>query len=57
MTQTPLASAGACHGDEIGYLFGTRPPFAPEPEWEPHSLEANTKTRLTTLWTNFARTG
>ncbi|XP_034250336.1 acetylcholinesterase-like isoform X2 [Thrips palmi] len=48
---------GACHGDELGYLFGRRPPFPPEPEWEPHSLELATKTRLTTLWANFARTG
>lgn len=53
----PENPPGACHGDEIGYLFGRGPPFPPEPEWEPHSLEAATKRRLTTLWANFARIG
>ncbi|XP_026280152.1 acetylcholinesterase isoform X2 [Frankliniella occidentalis] len=51
------ATAGACHGDENGYLWGRRAPLPPEPEWEPHSLEATTRRRLTALWTNFARTG
>lgn len=49
--------AGACHGDDQYYLWGRRPPMPPEPEWEPHSVEAVTKRRLTALWTNFARCG
>ncbi|KAK3932449.1 Acetylcholinesterase [Frankliniella fusca] len=52
-----LQPTGACHGDEIGYQWGRRPPMPPEPEWEPHSVEAATRRRLTALWTNFARTG
>lgn len=42
---------GACHADEIGYIFKTA--FTPVPE--PGSLEDATIKRMTKLWTTFAR--
>ncbi|KAB0804534.1 hypothetical protein PPYR_01504 [Photinus pyralis] len=44
---------GACHADDLGYLFmnALTPPLAP------HSLELQSVKRFTTLWGNFAKTG
>lgn len=55
---------GACHADELGYLFKPRPPselqvelqLQPKEEKSGSPEEIVTK-RLTKLWTNFAKFG
>ncbi|XP_047109112.1 esterase FE4-like [Schistocerca piceifrons] len=45
---------GACHGDELMYLFrSSKRPI----DVEAGSVEAKTINRMTRLWTNFAKTG
>lgn len=44
---------GACHADDLGYLFNT---FV-TPQVDPGSLEDRTIKRMIKLWANFARTG
>ncbi|XP_067007337.2 esterase FE4 [Anabrus simplex] len=51
---TKIKSSGACHGDELGYLFN--------PEIMDMDTIANppavlTRSRMLKLWTNFAKTG
>lgn len=45
--------SGACHADDIGYLFKT----GVTPELEPGSIEDITVKRMTKLWATFARNG
>ncbi|GLG95971.1 Carboxylic ester hydrolase [Gryllus bimaculatus] len=45
---------GACHGDDLGYLF--RIPLV-NIDIDPSSLEMNTINRMVLLWTNFAKFG
>ncbi|XP_049853089.1 juvenile hormone esterase-like [Schistocerca gregaria] len=47
--------AGACHADDLGYLFSMQLPLLPAPA--PSSLEELTIERMTTMWTDFAKTG
>jgi carboxylesterase type B len=51
----PVASfsAGACHADELGYLFHT----AISPPVSEDSDEMNVLLKMVKLWTNFAKTG
>lgn len=51
---------GACHGDELFYLF--KPDLPPELQWQseeekPGSPEEITSKRLINLWANFAKFG
>ncbi|KAK5647707.1 hypothetical protein RI129_002599 [Pyrocoelia pectoralis] len=50
---TGVTSPGACHADELGYLFtnSATTPLAP------FSIELKTVRRVIKLWANFARTG
>lgn len=50
MTQYP----GVCHADELGYLFRVG---HMDPDLDPESPEAKTRSRLVKMWTNFAKTG
>nr|AGT95755.1 carboxylesterase A4 [Locusta migratoria] len=45
---------GACHGDELMYLFTSA---KRQIEIEAESMEAKTINQITRLWTNFAKTG
>ncbi|XP_067001134.2 juvenile hormone esterase isoform X2 [Anabrus simplex] len=46
--------AGACHADEVGYLFRME-----KFDWDlsPNSPDAVTRSRMVKMWTNFAKTG
>uniref|UniRef100_A0A1Y1NAI3 Carboxylic ester hydrolase n=1 Tax=Photinus pyralis TaxID=7054 RepID=A0A1Y1NAI3_PHOPY len=48
-----VTTAGACHADDVGYIFKT----AFTPPIIPNSIEDKSLRRFTTLWTNFAKTG
>ncbi|GJQ76635.1 hypothetical protein Trydic_g15495 [Trypoxylus dichotomus] len=48
-----INSAGACHGDDVGYLFKTALPLS----IEPNGVEDKTIRRMVKLWTNFAKIG
>ncbi|PNF42094.1 hypothetical protein B7P43_G10291 [Cryptotermes secundus] len=50
MTQYP----GVCHSDELGYLFRMG---HMDPDLDPDSPEAKTRSRLVKMWANFAKTG
>lgn len=45
---------GACHADELGYLFKT---ISQVENFKPGSAEEVIMKRLTKLWTNFAKYG
>lgn len=45
---------GACHGDDLGYLFKN---FFTPGTLDFESLEGKTVKRMVKLWTNFAKTG
>ncbi|KAK9746435.1 Carboxylesterase family [Popillia japonica] len=48
-----MKAPGACHADDLGYLFKTSFPVPVEP----NSIEDKTIRRMVQLWTNFAKTG
>ncbi|KAI4468859.1 carboxylesterase [Holotrichia oblita] len=52
-TAFQIKAPGACHADELGYLFKTAFPI----QVEPNSIEDKTIRRMVKLWTNFAKTG
>ena len=46
--------SGVCHADDLGYLFRVG---HMDPDLDPESPEAKTRSRLVKMWTNFAKTG
>ncbi|XP_063841233.1 cholinesterase 2-like isoform X2 [Scylla paramamosain] len=53
MTNTYIQRKTVGHGDENRYLFNTPPPLGPLT----HPQDLHVRDIMTTLWTNFARTG
>lgn len=51
---TLMSLPGACHGDEIPYLFRVE---MLKVDLEPGTPEYVTSVRMAKLWTNFAKTG
>ncbi|GAB5101340.1 hypothetical protein YK56LOC_70570 [Caballeronia sp. HLA56] len=49
------ASAGATHGAEVPYVFGTLSAVTPAESWT--ALDFQTSTQMQEYWTNFAKTG
>ncbi|XP_068084706.1 esterase FE4 isoform X3 [Anabrus simplex] len=51
---TGVTFPGACHADDLGYLFHSR---SVDPDMAPDCPEALTRARVVKMWTNFAKTG